>query len=101
MRLAVIEDLFDKETIVTQTVPQVTSDTINNINTPKTTILQTINKININSCSKQELMSLGGIGDKISDYIMQVRPFSSIEGLIRVNRIGSATFQNIKDHVCI
>jgi DNA uptake protein ComE-like DNA-binding protein len=57
------------------------------------------NKININMCTKQELMSLSGIGTVISDNIIAKRPFKTIDELNNVNRIGPIIYKKISDQV--
>jgi competence ComEA-like helix-hairpin-helix protein len=54
-------------------------------------------QIDINSASKEELDSIVGIGPKIAEYIIEARPFESVEDLINVYRIGNITLQKIKE----
>ncbi len=62
-------------------------------------------RININSCSKEELKTLPGIGDVISENIIEYREknggFKSIEEIKEVNRIGDKIFNDIKDRIKI
>jgi competence protein ComEA len=58
------------------------------------------NKININTCTKEELMSLPGIGDVLSDRIIEYRKttkFNTIEDIKNVSGIGEAKFNDIKE----
>lgn len=58
--------------------------------------------ININTCTKEELMSLSGIGDKTADKIINYREdtkFNSIEEIMNVSGIGDKKFQAIKDFI--
>lgn len=60
--------------------------------------------ININTCSKDELMTLTGIGDKTADSIIEYRnkdKFEKIEDLMKINGIGSQKFENIKERITI
>lgn len=61
-------------------------------------------KININTASKDNLMSLPGIGEvyaqRIIDY-RSVKVFSSIEEIKEVQGIGDKIFEKIKDSITI
>ncbi len=57
-------------------------------------------KININTCTKQELIDLPGIGDVLADRIIEYRSktkFSTIEDIKNVSGIGDAKFNAIKE----
>lgn len=62
------------------------------------------NKININTCTKEELMSLPGIGEVLADRIIQYRektPFKKVEDLMNVSGIGEKKFESIKDMIIV
>ena len=62
------------------------------------------NKVNINTATKEELMSLQGIGDVLSDRIIEYRKsakFNSIDDIQRVKGIGEKTFENLKDSITV
>lgn len=62
------------------------------------------NKININICTKEELMSLPGIGEVLADRIIQYRektPFKKVEDLMNVSGIGEKKFESIKDMIIV
>ena len=58
-------------------------------------------KININTASKEELMTLTGIGESKADNIIKYRQengsFSAVEDLTNVSGIGESIFNKIKD----
>ncbi|HHV46939.1 MAG TPA: competence protein [Tissierellia bacterium] len=61
-------------------------------------------KIDINTCSKEELMSLPGIGEVLADRIIEYREksrFKSIEEIMNVSGIGKGRFEDIKDLIIV
>ena len=59
-------------------------------------------KININNCSKEELMSLSGVGEVLATRIIEYREtneFKSIDDIMNVSGIGNKKFENIKDYL--
>lgn len=60
-------------------------------------------KININRASKEELMSLPGVGasraDSIIEYREQIGAFQSIEDIMLVSGIKEGLFEKIKDFI--
>lgn len=67
-------------------------------------ILEEEEKVNINEASKEELMSLDGIGEATANKIIEYRKeneFLIIEDIMNVSGIGEAKFDNIKDDICV
>jgi len=62
-------------------------------------------KININTASKEELITLPGIGEILAGRIIDCRntygPFKSIEEIMKIKGIGEGTFDKIKDKIVI
>lgn len=59
-------------------------------------LILAVEKININTASLEELQKLTGVGPVIGQRIIEERPFSSIEDLIRVKGIGPKKLEDIK-----
>lgn len=60
--------------------------------------------ININTASKEELISLEGIGEAKAKLIIDYRekkPFENIEDIKNVKGIGEALFEKIKDRITV
>ena len=57
------------------------------------------NKLNINTCTKTELMNLSGIGEAYSNKIIQGRPYNNIEELKTKKIIGEALYEQIKNEI--
>ena len=54
-------------------------------------------KIDINAASAQDLQTLVGIGTVLAQRIIELRPFYTLDELTKVNGIGAATLENIKN----
>jgi len=67
-------------------------------------VVESNDKININTASKEVLMSLDGIGEVYAQRIIDYRntaKFSTIEELKLVKGIGEKTFEKIKDIITV
>ena len=59
--------------------------------------------VNINTATKEELMSLPGIGERKADSIIEYRnskSFSAIEDIMNISGIKEAAFNKIRDKIC-
>jgi competence protein ComEA len=62
-------------------------------------------KVNINSATKEELMTLKGIGESKAEAIISYRKekgaFKSIEDIKNISGIKEQAFDKIKDFICV
>ena len=84
------------------------SDEIINLNSLKQGTYAHINKdgkLNINTATKEELQLLDGIGEVLSQKIVNYRTengyFKSVDDLLNISGIGPATLEGIADYIYI
>ena len=61
-------------------------------------------KISLNTATKEELMTLKGIGESKANLIIEYRnnqSFKSIEEIMNIKGIGNKIFEKIKDNLCL
>jgi competence protein ComEA len=107
-----IESLKQDEKIVYQIVEEVKEcpDSINNAcikedeSTEENNTEEETKIVNINTATKEELLTLPGIGESKANNIINYREsfsFESIEQLKEVSGIGDALFEKVKDYITI
>lgn len=97
-RINLAKKLADEEKIY---VPKV-GENIDNVSVAEGSSIgsNTDGKIDINNATKEELISLPGIGEVIADRIIEYRKnnrFKTIEDIKNVSGIGSKKYEGIKD----
>lgn len=73
-------------------------------NTPEDSGPDAASMVNINTASREQLMTLPGIGEVTADAIIEYReqnPFARIEDIMNVSGIGEAKFNSIRDFICV
>lgn len=77
---------------------------VNNCIEPTTTTSKETSLININTATKEELMTLSGVGESKALAIIEYRTeknFLSIEDIMNVSGIGESAFAKIKDNITV
>lgn len=59
------------------------------------------NPVDINHASRDELMTLPGIGEKTALAIIEARPYQSLQDIKRAGGIGLSTFEKIKVYLSV
>ena len=62
------------------------------------------NLISLNNATKEQLMTIKGIGDKTADKIIEYRqktPFCTIEDITNISGIGEKTYLRIRSLLCL
>ena len=80
--------------------PDKSNDACENITSNN--VKEVTGKININIATKEELMTLPGIGESKADKIIEYRnnnKFNSIEDIKNISGIGESIFNKIKDNI--
>lgn len=65
---------------------------------------ETSGLVNINTATREQLMTLPGIGEATADAIIAYRedtPFTCIQDITNVSGIGESKFDRIKDLICV
>ena len=93
-----IYKLIDNECVC----PRLINDICVELEAPKDQIVA--GKISINKATKEELMTLPGIGESKAEAIIEYRklnPFNTIEEITNVKGIGKSIYEKIKDNISL
>lgn len=81
-----------------------TSSTSQSKDTNSSLVEPTNKKVSINTATKEELMTLNGIGEAKAIAILEYRaktPFQAIEDIKNISGIGESVYEKIKDYITI
>ena len=98
-----------KEEVTKSTVNDALVDKSNSVgfidNESSTETTNTTTKVNINTATLKDLITLNGIGESKAQAILEYRTkngnFKTLEDLKKVSGIGEAAYEKIKDNICI
>jgi len=103
-RINLAKKVVDEEKIYIPKIGEEISCIDTNISLCEDNTSKDTKKININTCSKEELMSLSGIGEVLATRIIEYREtnaFKSIDDIMNVSGIGNKKFESIKDYITV
>ena len=98
-----------KEEVTKSTVNDALVDKSNSVgfidNESSNETTNTTTKVNINTATLKDLITLNGIGESKAQAILEYRTkngnFKTLEDLKKVSGIGEAAYEKIKDYICI
>ena len=98
-----------KEEVTKSTVNDALVDKSNSVgfidNESSNETTNTSTKVNINTATLKDLITLNGIGESKAQAILEYRTkngnFKTLEDLKKVSGIGEAAYEKIKDNICI
>lgn len=62
---------------------------------------ENVSCVSINTASQDRLMTVSGIGESMSQKILDGRPYKALEDLKNVSGVGEATFEKWKPYICL
>ena len=113
LTVLICETIFEPEVVVQMSGAKLYYDGDGNVTQTETDyavqkekliegIPEKIEKVNINTASKTELMTIPEIGEKMAERIIKFReesPFESVEDLKKVEGIGDKTLEKIIEYI--
>ncbi len=66
------------------------------VQVPALTSLTGVDRVSVNSAAAEQLQSLPGVGPAIAQRIVDHRPYSRVDDLLRVPGIGPSTLQRLR-----
>ena len=86
-----------------ETTTLTTTTTISTTTTKEITSTTNTSKININTCTIEDLIKLDGLGETKAKKIIEYREanglFETIEDILKINGIGDSLFEKIKEYI--
>lgn len=105
MIVVLSKSTLKKQTTVSSNSSTQSNTTTNSSNSAISTTTQDVNKkVSLNNATKEELMTLNGIGEAKAISIIEYRaktPFQDIKEIMNVSGIGESVYEKIKDNITI
>lgn len=103
-RINLSQKLKDEMKIHVYKIGEIEESSSKNQNTSSNKQNSDTSKININSATKEELMTLPGVGSSRADEIIKYRAenkFQTIEDIKNISGIGAKSFEKIKEKITV
>lgn len=78
-----------------------TTTTTTDTNTSNANNTSNTQCVNINTATKEQLVTLNGVGESTAEKIIQGRPYTVVDDLLNVAGIGESTLEKFRSEVCI
>ena len=95
---------YEVEEDMTKCPDKLNEACISETNSKEEATLPKESKISLNKGTKEELMTLSGIGESKAEAIIEYRtatPFEKVEDILNIKGIGEAIFEKIKDSITL